>query len=154
MTGNEEDDSGNKAEGKSELASTPLAQDMPLKIVGGDIAHVVLVPKGYKGTYPTIEKAESRITELEVELKTVKDELASRDEVERIGIVTEIEEMDTKLEYKREEELGKLSLNELKPIKKLMTSTVKLVDKHSLTSPPGKDGDEVERRGLDGGGGE
>jgi hypothetical protein len=154
MSENEGNDSGSGAKGKSELASTPLAQDMPLKIVGTDIAHVVLVPKGYTGAFPTIEKAESRISELEVELKTAKDELASRDEVEKKGIITEIEEMDTKLEYKREEELDKLSLNELKPIKKLMTSTVKLVDKHSLTSPPGKDGDEVQRRGLDGEGGE
>lgn len=147
-----ENDSGNDAKGKSELASTPLAQDTPLKIVGTDIAHVVLVPKGYTGTFPTIEKAESRISELEVELKTAKDELASRDEEEKKGIIGEIGEMDTKLEYKREEDLEKMGLNELKPIKKLMQSTVKLVDKHSLTSPPGDEGGEVERRGLDGGG--
>jgi hypothetical protein len=152
MAENEGNGSGKDAKGKSELASTPLAQDTPLKIDGAELGHIVLVPKGYTGTFPTIEKAESRISELEVELKTMKDELASRDEVERKGIVTEIEEMDTKLEYKREEELDKLSLDELKPIKKLMVSTVKLVDKHSLTSPGGDEGTEVERRGLDGGG--
>ena len=151
MIGKEDGGSGSEGKGEGNPSEPTLSQDSPLKVLGTELGSIILIPKEYKGEYQTVEKAEARIAELTSELEAVKGELGKRDKDERAGLVTEIQAIDAKLEYEREEELDKMSLKELKPVKKLMLSTAALIDKHSLTSPGGKEGDEVKRRGLDGG---